>query len=94
MYDSPTSVSVCSFFATIGTFLKYSSGEAQRIKLAKELSKRDKGSTLYILYEPTTGLHFHDIEQLLRWSGQRLRVDVVAVRDYRKRHVWLDTVFL
>lgn len=70
-----------------------SGGEAQRIKLARELSKRDTGRTLYILDEPTTGLHFHDTKQLLavlvrlRAQGNTIvivehNLDVVKTADW------------
>jgi excinuclease ABC subunit A len=70
-----------------------SGGEAQRVKLAKELSKRATGSTLYVLDEPTTGLHFHDIKKLmevllhLRDQGNTLiiiehNLDVIKMADW------------
>ena len=62
-----TLIDVDLSYITLGqNAVTFSGGEAQRIKLSRELSKRDTGKTLYLLDEPTTGLHFHDIEQLLR----------------------------
>lgn len=70
-----------------------SGGEAQRVKLAEELSKRDTGNTLYILDEPTTGLHFKDISLLLKVVEQLVakgntvliiehNLDVIKIADY------------
>jgi len=70
-----------------------SGGEAQRVKLAEELSKKDTGNTFYILDEPTTGLHFEDIKHLLIVLNKLVEkgntvvviehnIDVIKVADY------------
>ncbi len=81
-------------YITLGqSAVTLSGGEAQRVKLAEELSKRDTGKTIYILDEPTTGLHFADIKQLLKVLNQLAQkgntilviehnLDVIKVADY------------
>ena len=70
-----------------------SGGEAQRVKLAEELSKKDTGNTMYILDEPTTGLHFEDIQHLLNVINRLVEkgntviiiehnMDIIKVADY------------
>lgn len=81
-------------YVTLGqSAVTLSGGEAQRVKLATELSKRDTGQTIYILDEPTTGLHFQDIEHLLEVLNRLVErnntvlviehnLDVIKVADY------------
>ncbi|MCB0698156.1 MAG: ATP-binding cassette domain-containing protein, partial [Chitinophagaceae bacterium] len=81
-------------YVTLGqSAVTLSGGEAQRVKLATELSKRDTGQTIYILDEPTTGLHFQDIEHLLAVLNRLVErnntvlviehnMDVIKVADY------------
>jgi excinuclease ABC subunit A len=81
-------------YVTLGqSAVTLSGGEAQRVKLATELSKRDTGQTIYILDEPTTGLHFEDIKHLLAVLNRLVdrgntvlviehNLDVVKVADY------------
>src|ERR1700741_2837354 len=81
-------------YVTLGqSAVTLSGGEAQRVKLATELSKRDTGQTIYILDEPTTGLHFQDIQHLLMVLNRLVdrgntvlviehNLDVIKVADY------------
>jgi excinuclease ABC subunit A len=81
-------------YVTLGqSAVTLSGGEAQRVKLATELSKRDTGQTIYILDEPTTGLHFEDIKHLLTVLNRIVdrgntvlviehNLDVIKVADY------------
>jgi excinuclease ABC subunit A len=81
-------------YVTLGqSAVTLSGGEAQRVKLATELSKRDTGQTIYILDEPTTGLHFEDIKHLLLVLDRLVErgntvlviehnLDVIKVADY------------
>jgi excinuclease ABC subunit A len=81
-------------YVTLGqSAVTLSGGEAQRVKLATELSKRDTGQTIYILDEPTTGLHFEDIKHLLLVLNRLVdrgntvlviehNLDVIKVADY------------
>ena len=69
-----------------------SGGEAQRVKLARELAKRDTGQTLYILDEPTTGLHFHDIDKLLNiLHALRDKGNTIVAVSYT--HLTLPTIY-
>ena len=81
-------------YVTLGqSAVTLSGGEAQRVKLATELSKKDTGQTIYILDEPTTGLHFEDIKHLLSVLNRLVdrgntilviehNMDVIKVADY------------